>query len=111
MHAKRTAPTFGEDLKVATRLRRFNHSERIRLSGYWKVLRVITGDLKKHASIRTAFVGLARRVQEPRTEAEASGYAFPVSHRMPDGLQRILVGLAHLNESEQREIIARFEAA
>src|SRR5215470_2323611 len=45
-------------------------------------------------------------MEEPRAESEAGGHMLPVSHRMPDRLQLLLVIFVHLDVSQKREVIA-----
>ncbi len=50
---------FGKNCKVAASLRRFHHSECVLLLWHDEIGRLVTRDLKKHAAVGPAFVGLS----------------------------------------------------
>ena len=50
-------------------------------------------------------------MEEARAEAEAGGDASFVAHGVADGLERGFMRVIHLDETEQGEVIAGFEAA
>src|SRR5580658_3055495 len=71
MHAQRTPATLGEHAEIASRLRCLDHAKAGLLARHRQILRVVGGDLQEHAAVRTAFIGLTRRMQETRTEFRA----------------------------------------
>src|SRR5437660_1106713 len=56
---------------VAAPLRRFDHAESGAVAGDRKRIGMRRGDLQEDAGIRSAFIGLSGRVQEPWPEADA----------------------------------------
>src|ERR1700722_10072638 len=111
MHSQRAASALDQYLEVSACLRGFDHSERVLLSRYLEIHRIIARDLEEDSRIRAAFVGLTGGVQEARTKSQAGRDAFLVAQRMPDLLQPPLVLVVHPNEGEQSEIISCAEAA
>src|SRR4051812_50016732 len=72
MHAHdATTVALNEHAHVAPRLRRFDDSEIGAVAGNGERIRGCCRDLQEHAGIRPALIGLARRVQETRAEADA----------------------------------------
>src|ERR1700675_409203 len=69
MDAQGAAAALGQDVEIATRLRRLHDTESVFLARHRQILAIIAGDLQEDAGIRAALVGLPGRVQEPRPEA------------------------------------------
>src|SRR5712692_8680524 len=103
---QRAAPTLDEHLEIALRLGRLHHTERVPLARHRHVRRVVAGELEEHAGVRPALVGLARRVQKARAEADARRHAEPVADRAPDRPELGLVRTVHLDVGEQRDVVA-----
>jgi hypothetical protein len=57
--AQDAAATLREDLKISPGLRRFDHAEGVRLSGYRQVHGIVARDLEKYSAIRSTFVSLS----------------------------------------------------
>jgi hypothetical protein len=70
---------------------------------------IVAGDLKKHATVRTAFVRLSSGVQESRPEAEAGRHLLylPPDDESSQGLG---IALIHFYVCEQRKIAALTES-
>src|SRR6266850_2549115 len=101
MHAQRPAPALLEDAEVTERLSGLHHTERIPLSRYREVVRVVTGDLDEHAGIRAALVRLPGRVQVARAEADTRRDSKRVAHGQPGRPQQDLVRLVHRDVREE----------
>ena len=111
VHPERTTVALRQNLEIAPSLCRLHHAERVRLPRHRNIQRVIARDLQEYARIRPTLVALARRVEKARAELEARRDAPRVAHADPDGLQRALVRLGHLDVREQREVVAVGQAA
>jgi hypothetical protein len=62
---------FGQNCKIGARLRCLDNTKGVFLARHRQIDRIVAGDLKKHTSIRAAFVDLAGRMKKPRTKTEA----------------------------------------
>ena len=98
--------SFGQNGKVAARLRRFHDAERVLLSWDGEIVCFVTRNLEKHAAVGSAFVGLSRGMQESRPESEAGGHLFAVANRVAQRLQQRFVLGFHLHVSQNREVVA-----
>ncbi len=87
-------------------MRRLDHTEGVSLIRYFEIGGVVAGDLKEHASVRAAFVGLPRRMQEPRSKAEAGGDSLAVADQDADILERISMAFVAFDIGEECAIIA-----
>jgi len=92
-------------------LRRLDHAESVPLPWHGQIFGIVTSNLKKNAAIGAALIGLPSGMQEARAKAEACGDAPFVAHGVTDRLERGFVRVIHLDETEQSEVIAGFEAA
>ncbi len=102
---KHTPVALGQHLEVAARLRRLDDTERIFLIRHLQIGGIVAGDLQEHAGVRPALVGLARRMKEPRPEAEASGDALAVADQDADILECVAMLLVAFDIGEERAII------
>src|SRR5207245_1233249 len=93
--------------EVSAGLSSFHHSECVFLPRYGKTDGIIARDLEEDSGVRATLVCLTGRVQEARTESEASRDVLVVAYSVPESLQDRFLLLVHLNESEQGEIISR----
>ena len=111
MHAQRATPAIDEHLEVAARLRRLHDAEGVPRARHGRSRGVVAGDLQEDAGVGAALVGLSRRVQEARTEADARG-------DLPRGRARggacgsaaCFVRRRHRDVGEQREVVAGAQA-
>src|SRR5216683_1191686 len=101
------APTaLGEDIEVAARLRRLDGAEAVSAAWDAKVAAIIVGDLQKNAGIRSAFVGLAGRVEKAWPKADTSRDAPGVADHAPHRLQGAGMRRIALDIGEQRAVVA-----
>src|SRR5438093_533996 len=105
-----TAP-LREDLEIPPGLGGLDHAEGVSMAGHRKVLGVVAGHLHEDAAGRAPFVGLSRRMQEARAEAETCRDTLAVANRMPRLLEKLLVAGVHREVGQQREIVTRPEPA
>src|SRR6185437_10688428 len=108
--AERAAAAAGQDIEIAARLGGFHDAEGEDFAGDFEVARVIAGDLKEDAGVRSAFVGLAGGMEEAGAETEAGGGALRVPHGEAHVTEAILVFAGHVDIGEEREIIASLDA-
>src|SRR5260370_41540096 len=106
MDAQDTPIAFGQNLEVAARFRRLDDTEGVLLVRNLEIARVVAGDLKEHAGVRAAFVGLPRRMKESRSEAEAGGDTFAVADQDADILERISMAFVSFDIGEQCAVVA-----
>src|SRR5258707_10946537 len=100
MHSQRPTATLDELLEIAARLRRFNDSKGIFLSGYRQIDGIVTGDLQEHTRVRPAFICLTGGMQKTRSEAKARCIVLAVPNSVTDVLQsRFVIGI-HLDVRE-----------
>src|SRR2546428_1308885 len=85
-----TAP-LREDLEIPPGLGGLDHAEGVSMAGHRKVLGVVAGHLHEDAAGGTPFVGLSRRMQEARAEAETCRDTLAIANRMPRLLEKLLV--------------------
>ena len=109
--AEGAAAALDQDLEVAARLRRLDDAEGVFLTGHGQVVGVVAGDLQEDARVRTALVGLTRRMQKARPELEAGGDALHLQDAPANGGEGPLVRLVHLDVPEQREVVGGPQAA
>ncbi len=106
MHAKHPPIALGQHLEIATCFRRLDDTEGVFLVRYLEIGGIVAGDLQEHAGIRAAFVGLSRRMKEPRSKSEAGGDAFAVADQDADILKSVAMLLVAFDIGEERAIIA-----
>ena len=106
MHAQHPPIAFGQHLEIATGFRRLDDTEGVFLVRHLEIGGIVAGDLQEHAGVRAALVGLPRRMQEPRPEAEAGGDALAVADQDADILERLSMVLVAFDIGEERAIIA-----
>src|SRR5450432_1407289 len=111
MHAQSAAAAFGEDGEIAASLGGLYGAESIFLVRNRKVDGVVAGDLQKHATVGSTFVGLTGGVQKAGAEAEDGGDFLLVAYGETNGLQSFFVGFVHGDVAEESEIISGMEAA
>src|SRR5215831_3001769 len=106
MNAQRAPSPFCQHLKVAASLRRLDHAEAVGMAWHANVGGIVTGDLQKHAGIRTTLEDLSGRVLEARPETDAGCRAGVVADTRAQPGQRLLaLGIA-LDIREERHVIA-----
>ena len=106
MHAQHPPFALGQHLEIAARLRRLDDAEGVFLVRHLEIGGIVAGDLQEHAGVRAALVGLPRRMQEPRPEAEAGGDALAVADQDADILKRVAMVLVAFDIGEERAIVA-----
>src|SRR5258708_17654991 len=109
MNAQRAPAAFGKHVEIAARLRRLDDAEAVFLAGHRQILCIVAGDLQEDASRRAALVGLPRRMQEARPEADAGPDSPLVANRRAHLLQRLPVAGVALDIGEQRGVVAGSE--
>src|SRR5215468_8146240 len=109
MDSQGSAPAFRQNLKVSTRLCCFHDAERVLLAGNGQVVRVLASQLQKHSCVRASLVRLSGRVQEAWPEAETGRHMLFVADGMANGLQLLLVCIAHLDIADNRKVVPRFQ--
>src|SRR5215831_458567 len=107
MDTQGSATAFGENVEIAASLRSLYDAKCVFLARHGEIGSVVAGDLQKDAAVRPAFVGLACRVQEARTEAEARGDFLFVADNMAKFLENFFVFGIHGNVAEDGEVVAR----
>src|SRR5947209_16509795 len=111
MYAQRSPAAFGKHCKIATRLRGFHYSKGILLLWHWQINGVIARYLQEHAAVWSAFIGLARRVQEARPKSQNRGDFLAVAHPMANSLQRVFIRLIHCDVAQHSEIISSLDSS
>ena len=106
MRPQRAPAAFCEHLKVAARLRFLDNSEGIRVARHRQILGIVTGDLQKDAAVRSALIGLPRRVLEAWPKANACRRLGAVADHAAEPLHRIDMSGAARDVGEQRCIIS-----
>lgn len=109
MHSQCPSTALLQDLEVAARLRGLDRAETVPGPGDRQVEGISAGDLQEDAGVRSAFVGLAGRVQEARTKAYAGCHTLRVADCVTQQLQRAVMGVVRLDIGQDGEIIARSE--
>src|SRR4029077_4066176 len=100
------APTpLGEDVVIATRLRRFYDAKGVGLSWHRQVVGVVASDLQKDAAVRSALIGLASRMLAARRKADTGRRLGAVADSAPYTLDRLPMGATALDIGEQRCVI------
>jgi len=110
VHAQGAPAAFRQHREIAAGLRRLDHAEGVLLSRHGKVGGIIAGNLKEHAAVWAALLGLSRGVQEARAKAEAGGHFLGVAHQVANALQRALILRVHGDVAEHGKIVARPDA-
>ncbi len=80
VHPDCTALPFAENQKVAARLRCDHRSDTVFVAWNGQIFSCIAGQLQKNALVWAALVGLASRVQIPRTEPNAGCDVLGISN-------------------------------
>src|SRR5271169_751874 len=100
------APTaFGKNPEIAARLRLLDDPKGIGMAGHRQILGIVAGDLQEDAAVRSALVGLSRRMLEARPEADACGCLRAVTNGATDALQDVNMGGAALDVGEQCRVV------
>jgi len=87
-------------------LRSFHYADCEFLDGNSEVRHFVRCYLEENAGVWAAFVGLSRRMKEPRSKTEAGGDALAVADQGADILQSVAMLLVTFDIGEQRAIIA-----
>ena len=107
VHTQRAPAALGENVEIAARLCLLDDPESIGAAGYRQILGIRAGDLQKDAAVRSALVGLTRRMLKTRPEADACRRLGPVADHAAEPLHRIDMGGAAIDIGEQCCVIAR----
>ena len=83
-----TASPLLHHFHIAAGLRGFDDAEGVLLPWHWQVARVVRRDLQEHPIVRSAFVRLPGRMQEPRAEADARCCFLGIAHQHAHLLRR-----------------------
>src|SRR5258708_2546581 len=111
MHTQSAALALRQHLKIAARLRRFDHAKGVLLPRDRQIYRIIAGNLQKNAGVWAALIGLPGGVEKAWSKAQAGSHTLTLAHTMANGLQLVFVFIAHLDVGQQCEIISRAELA
>src|SRR5271169_5678190 len=95
----------GKDPEIAARLRFLDDAKGIGLARDRQILGIVAGDLQEDAAVRSALVGLSRRMLEARPEADASRRLGPIADGAAYMLHYIDMGRAALDIGEQGCVI------
>src|SRR5439155_2732297 len=106
MDPERAASALDEHLEIALGLRGLHDAECILLARHWHVHAIVARDLEEHAGVRSALVGLARRVQEARPESETRRHPISLADRASERLELALVRGVHLDVGQERGVVA-----
>src|SRR5438034_4856220 len=90
VQADRATVALAQAQKVAERLGRFEHAERVGLARDRQVLRVIGSDLNEDSRVRPTLVQLPGGMEKARTIAERRRHLLLIPHPQPDRLQRLV---------------------
>jgi hypothetical protein len=111
MHAKRAAAALGQHIEVATRLRRLHDTKCRSVSRNRQIVRILARDLQKHASVWSALVGLAGRMEKARAKADAGCHMTPVADGKAHLLQHVRVRPVARHVGEEGGVVAGPRAA
>jgi hypothetical protein len=105
MDAQRTPVAFRQDVEIAARLRGLDDAEGIFLARHLEIGGVVASDLQEHPGVGAAFVGLAGRMEESRSKAEAGGDTLAIADQDADILQRVAVAGVAFDIGEERAVV------
>ncbi len=106
MHPQHAASARRQHFEIAARLQPLDGAEAVALARHRQVLGVVARNHQKHAGVRPALVRLPGRMQIPRPEADGRRDFPAIAHEAANRVERIPVRLVHLDERENREVVA-----
>src|SRR5262245_23920246 len=104
MDSQPTTAAVAQHREIALGLRRLYDPERVLLTGHRHVFRIVAGDLNEDSVGWPTLVGLAGRMEEARTEAEAGRSLGSIADELAHGVECTLVFSCHLDVGEERDV-------